>query len=131
MASKKTTKTTKKGASKAGKVAAVGVGVAALSVAAYLLFGPEGKKNRKKVRGWMVKMKGEIIEKCEKVKDVTEPVFDKIVDTVSSKYQKMAHVDDKELEASVKEIKKHWKSLVKDEKSKSKPKKSSSKKSKK
>jgi hypothetical protein len=35
-----------------GKAIAAGVGVAAVSAAAYLLFGPEGKKNRKKINGW-------------------------------------------------------------------------------
>ena len=48
-----------------GKVVAVGAGIAALSVAAYMLFGPNGKKNKKAIKGWAIKMKGEIIEKLE------------------------------------------------------------------
>lgn len=46
-----------------GKKVAIGATIAAAGVAAYMLFGPDGKKNRKVVRGWAVKMKGEIIEK--------------------------------------------------------------------
>lgn len=51
-----------------GKAVAVGAGIAALSAAAYVLFGPEGKKNRKVIRGWAIKMKGEVIEKLENAK---------------------------------------------------------------
>lgn len=102
----------------AGKVAAGVAGVAALSAAAYLLFGPEGKKNRKKISGWAVKMKGEIIEKFEDLKEVTEPMYNKVVDEVSSKYAKAKNLSAEEVAEVVGEIKKHWKSLVKDAKGK-------------
>ncbi len=100
----------------AGKVVAGVAGVAALSAAAYMLFGPAGKKNRKKISGWAVKMKGEIIEKFEDLKEVTEPMYNKIVDEVSSKYAKAKNVSVEEVAEVVGEIKKHWKSLVKDAK---------------
>ena len=61
-------KTNKKGLS-AGAVVGIGATVAALGAAAYVLFGPEGKKNKKIIRGWAVKMKGEIIEKLEEAKE--------------------------------------------------------------
>ena len=104
-----------------GKALAVGAGVAAASAAAYLLFGPEGKKNRKKINSWAVKMKGEMIEKLEKAQEVTEPVYHKVVDEVSAKYAKLKNVDQKDVEDTVSEIKKHWKSLVRDLKPKKKP----------
>ncbi len=104
----------------AGKALGAAVGVAAVSAAAYLLFGPEGKKNRKKVQGWAVKMKGEMIEKLENVKEVTEPVYHKIVDEVSSKYAKLKNVDQKDVEDAVKEVKNHWKALMRDTKPKAK-----------
>ena len=106
-------KTTKKGLS-AGAVAGIGAGVAALSAAAYVLFGPNGKKNQKALRGWTVKMKGEIIEKFEEAKELTEPVYHQIVDGVQAKYAKLKNVDQAELTATVAEIKKHWKSLKKE-----------------
>jgi len=105
--------TSKKGMGASGAVA-VGVTVAAMSAAAYLLFGPEGKKNRKIIRGWSVKMKGEIIEKFEKAKDLTEPVYHSIVDQVSAKYAKMKDIDADELSKVVADIRKHWKSVSKD-----------------
>ncbi len=92
----------------------IGTGVAALSAAAYVLFGPEGKKNRKIIRGWSVKMKGEIIEKFENAKELTEPVYHDIVDGIQAKYAKLKNVDPDELNKVVGEIKKHWKTLKKE-----------------
>ena len=103
----------KKGVS-AKTVIGVGVGVAALSAAAYVLFGPDGKKNRKAIRSWSVKMKGEIIEKFENAKELTEPVYHKIVDEAKAKYAKLKNVDPAELEATVSEIKRHWKAIKKE-----------------
>lgn len=117
MATKKTSKANNGGA---GKALAVGVGVAAVSAAAYLLFGPEGKKNRKKVQGWAVKMKGEMIEKFEKAQEVTEPIYHKVVDEVSAKYAKLKNVDKKDVDDAVAEVKKHWNALMRDVKPKAK-----------
>jgi gas vesicle protein len=99
-----------------GKAIAAGVGVAAVSAAAYLLFGPEGKKNRKKINGWAVKMKGEMIEKFEDMKEVTEPMYHKVVDEISAKYAKTKGVSQEEITGVVAELKKHWKALAKDTK---------------
>ena len=97
-----------------GAVVGIGAGVAALSAAAYVLFGKEGKKNRKVIRGWAVKMKGEIIEKFENAKELTEPVYHEIIDNVQSKYSKLKNVDQAELVNTVNEIKKHWKAIKKE-----------------
>jgi uncharacterized protein (DUF2225 family) len=104
----------KKDGISAGKVLGIGAGVAALSAAAYVLFGPEGKKNRKVIKGWAVKMKGEIIEKFEDAKELTEPVYHQIIDSVQAKYAKLKNIDQEELDKVVAEIKKHWKALKKD-----------------
>jgi hypothetical protein len=99
----------KKNKSNVGKVIAISAGVAALAAAGYFFFGPNGEKNRKKMKGWMIKMKGEIVEKMEKVKHVTEPLYHSIVDSVAKKYS--ATVDKKELASIVKELKTHWNSI--------------------
>lgn len=114
----------KKGVS-AKQVIGVGAGIAALSAAAYVLFGPDGKKNRKAIRSWSVKMKGEIIEKFENAKVLTEPIYHQIIDSVQAKYAKLKNVDPEELRATITEIKKHWKSIQKD--SMGKPKKKATK----
>jgi hypothetical protein len=92
----------------------IGAGVAALSVAAYVLFGKEGKKNRKVIRGWAVKMKGEIIEKIENAKEITEPAYREIIDNMQAKYAKLKNVDQAELVNTITELKKHWKAIKKE-----------------
>ena len=96
----------------------IGAGIAALSAAAYVLFGPEGKKNRKIIRGWSVKMKGEIIEKFENAKELTEPVYNQIIENVQAKYAKLKNVDQEELVKVIGEIKKHWKTIKREATSK-------------
>lgn len=115
-------KNVKKGLSGAA-VVGIGATVAALGAAAYVLFGPDGKKNKKAIKGWAIKMKGEIIEKLEEAKEITEPVYHQIIDTVSAKYAKVKNIDQKDLENAVAEVKKHWKTMMKDAKPKKKAKK--------
>ena len=98
----------------AKEVIGIGAGVAALSAAAYMLLGPNGKKNQKALRGWAVKRKGEMIEKFEEAKELTEPVYHQIVDNAKAKYAKLKNVDPSELEEVVAEIKKNWKALQKE-----------------
>ena len=99
-----------------GTAVGIGVGIAAATAAAYLLFGPEGKKNRKAISSLSVKIKGDIIEKFEKVKEITEPIYYEIVDEVSKKYSKLKNVDKDELEAVVNDLKSNWKEIIKDAK---------------
>lgn len=103
-----------------GAAAVVGMGIGALSAAAYVLFGPEGKKNRKKITGWSIKMKGEVIEKLEAAKEITEPVYHDIVEKVSQKYAKLKNVDEAELALVVADIRKQWKHMMRDAKPKKK-----------
>lgn len=107
----------KKGVS-AKQVIGIGAGIAALTAAAYVLFGPEGKKNRKAIRSWSVKMKGEIIEKFENAKELTEPVYHQIIDNVQAKYAKLKNVDPKELAETIAQMKKHWNLMKKETKAK-------------
>ena len=95
-----------------------GLGLALAAAAAagvYFLYGTnDAKKNRKAVKGWALKAKGEVLEKIEQVKgELTEENYHKIVDTVTGKYRKLktAHGDD--VEMLVKDMKGHWKNIKK------------------
>ncbi len=92
---------------------ALGLGVvAALSAGAYYLYGTkEGAKKRVKVRGWVLKAKGEILEKLEGLKEVNQKKYDSLISTVMKKYQGVKSIDKSELNAVVKDLKKHWKSI--------------------
>ncbi|HTH93423.1 MAG TPA: hypothetical protein VL576_03020 [Candidatus Paceibacterota bacterium] len=106
--------TTKKNeGTSAGTVAAVGAGVIALAAASYFFFGPEGKKNRHNLKGWMVKMKGEILEKMEDAKDLTEAGYEKLVDAVAVKYAKAGKVSEQEVRLFAGVLKKQWQGILK------------------
>jgi gas vesicle protein len=107
----------KKETSTTNKVA-LGAGIAALAVAgiagAYFLYGKNGAKNRKKISSWMLKAKGEALEKIEKLKDINEDVYNMTVDTIADKYNKLKNTTPEEIAQFTKEMKSHWKSIKKD-----------------
>lgn len=96
-------------------VVGVGIGMlTALSAGAYYLYGTkEGAKKRLKIRGWVLKAKGEIMEKLENLKEVNEETYNTIVSSVMKKYQGVKSIDPAEVEALVLDLKKHWKNIKK------------------
>ncbi len=96
-----------------GKVVAITAGVAALGAVAYLLMGPNGKKNQKAVKAWTVKMKAEVAEKIEGMKEITAPIYNKIVQEVADKYTKVKNIDSKDVKREMDLLKKDWHSIVK------------------
>jgi hypothetical protein len=97
------------------KKALLGVGILASIAGIYFLYGGSGaKNNRKKVKGWVLKAKGEILEKLEKTKDVTQEQYDNMIDSVLVKYEAVKNIDPKELELLGKDLKRHWKSFKKE-----------------
>lgn len=104
-------------------------GLAALAAAAagvYFLSGKKGAKNRKKVKGWMLKAKGEVLQEMEHMKNMGEGAYHDTIDAMSERYKILKNVDKKELDNLVKELKSHWKNIKKD--LTAKPKRSSKKK---
>jgi len=66
------------------------IGAAAIAaIGAYFLTGKHGAENRENVRGWMLKMKGEVLEKVEDLKNLTEADYYKIVDEAAARYRKL------------------------------------------
>ncbi len=106
-----------------------GLGLAALAAAAagtYFLYGSKNSvKNRKKVKGWMLKAKGEVLQEMEHMKNMSEGTYHDVIDAMAERYKILKNVDQKELNHLVKEMKSHWKHIKKD--LKVKPKKKSSK----
>ena len=103
--------------SNTGTVVAVSAGVAALGAAAYLLFGPEGKKHQKDLKSWMLKMKADVMEKMEKAvdgaKDLSAEAYEDIVSAVEAKYKAMKNVDADTLAKEVASLKKNWRAMTK------------------
>lgn len=90
--------------------------IAAVALGAYFLYGTkEGEQKRKKIKGWMLKMKGEILEKVEQAKNIDEEKYTKLVDKTAEKYKKkLKEAEAKEVERLKKDLKRHWNAIKKD-----------------
>ncbi|MDO8512502.1 MAG: hypothetical protein Q7S57_04470 [bacterium] len=93
------------------KMAVVGAGIAGLAAAAYFFLGPKGKKHQRDVRAWAIKMKGDVIEKLEMAKEISEPVYHEIIDSVATEYEKGNKASHEEIGALAQDLKKHWKTI--------------------
>lgn len=106
-------------AKKVQKNGAVGAGVAivaslAAAAGAYFIYGTkEGKKTKKKVRGWALKAKGEVLERLEKLKDVSEDSYRSTVESVMKKYDKLKAEHGDEIDMVTKELYGYWGQLRK------------------
>jgi hypothetical protein len=92
-----------------GKMVGAGLGVAAIAaLGTYLMYGERGEKNRKLISGWVLKMKGEVLEKVEEAKELGEDEYYRIVDEVSARYGKLGKVGAEELKHMTAELKGAW-----------------------
>jgi hypothetical protein len=102
---------------KTSKKVGIGMGLAAAAAAAaagaYFLYGKNGPKNRKAVKGWMLKARGEVMEKMERLEKVSESKYREIVDTVIRGYKSAKKASPAELAAAAAELKSHWNSIKK------------------
>jgi hypothetical protein len=100
------------------KSIAVGAGIVTVAAAiagTYFLYGSKNaSKNRKKVKAWTLKAKGEILEQLENLSEVSEEVYHKIVEEVSDKYQELKDIDKGDVAEFKKELKGHWKNIAKE-----------------
>lgn len=94
-----------------GRNIVIGAGLLAASAAAYYMFGPNGKANRKNLKGWMIKMKGEVVHALENAGDVSQVAYEKIIDTVASSYQNIKGVPREEVLELVGQLKRQWRAI--------------------
>ncbi len=95
-----------------GAVVAIGAGVAALGAVSYYFFGPHGKRHRKTFKGWMIKMKGEIIEKLENASEVTEAAYHGIIDSIANAYIRSGKGTEADVKRYADELKRQWKRIA-------------------
>ncbi len=95
------------------EMALVGAGIAAIAAGAYFFFGPDGKKHQKKMKGWMVRMKGEVLEKIEGAQSMSEEAYNEIVNTVAKAQELTGKIPKEEILALATDLKRQWKSIKK------------------
>ncbi|HBD25086.1 MAG: hypothetical protein A2566_02375 [Candidatus Zambryskibacteria bacterium RIFOXYD1_FULL_40_13] len=92
-----------------GKVAVISAGVAAVSAGAYYFLGPNRKQHQKKAKVWIGEMKEEVEKKFKKMKNVTEPIYQNVIDVMAETYSKKHKEHSGEIEAFAKKLKSQWK----------------------
>lgn len=97
--------------------AGIGFGLTAAAVTAagaYFLYGSKhATQNRKKVKGWVLKAKGEVLEALEKAEHITEAEYKALVDTASNAYGTVKNATAGEVKDFKKEMNDHWSKLQK------------------
>lgn len=111
---KNTSKNTKDNNNIAIAAGITGLFASALLGAHFLFNTEKGKKSLKHLKSWSFKMKGELLEKLEKAKEIDEITYAKIIDDLSAKYQKIKGMTIDEVSEITKELKSNWKK-IKDE----------------
>ena len=91
------------------KIIGAGIGLAALTAAGlYFLYGEKGAKNRERVYGWALKMKGEVLEKIESVKTIDRETYLRMVDKIAERYAKLGTISAPELRHLTVVLKNAW-----------------------
>ncbi len=113
MATKKSAKKGLSGGEKVGIGAALSA--AALAAAgAYFLYGsPNAAKNRKKVKSWSLKAKGEVLEAMEKAGKMTSEEYQALLDGVVAGYAQMKSASKADLNEFKKEMMTNWQKIAK------------------
>ena len=97
---------------------ALGVGITATVAAiagAYYLYGYRNNpKHRKQLKSWMLRMKAEVMDKLDEVKEINAEAYDAIVGTVAEKYKQLKNVNPQEVIDLASRMKGHWNDIKKD-----------------
>ncbi len=90
---------------------ALGAALAGVVATGFYLYGSKGVDNRKKVRAWTIKAKGEVLEQFEKMQELSKESYTQAIDKVTAKYAKLASVGEAEATKLNKELKRYWKEI--------------------
>jgi len=91
------------------KLIRAGVGMAAIAAAgAYFLYGKQGAKKREMIAGWVLKMKGEVLENMENLKEIDRETYHGLVDETAARYGRVKRVSADELKHMTEELKGAW-----------------------
>lgn len=100
-----------------GAKAGIGIGLTAAALgaaAAYFLVGSKNApQNRKKVKGWTLKAKGEVLEALEKAQQITAEEYSELVDTATKAYGTVKEASKGEIKDFKNEMLEHWNKLQK------------------
>jgi hypothetical protein len=94
------------------------VGLAALGAAATAyLYRKGGEKDRAKIKGWMLKTKGELLENLESARELSQKRYHELVDQATKKYGNAKQATAPERKRLQRDLKSAWKKIAKELKS--------------
>lgn len=96
-----------------GRGAAITAAAVAAVAGLYFIYGKQDAKTKRKIKSWGLRAKAEVLEKLERMKEVTEESYAALIDQVTDKYERVKNVDTNELHAMAADMKKHWKAIEK------------------
>jgi hypothetical protein len=99
---------------KQGDTSKVFVTGAMLGAAAALVFvaNAQDKAKRKKMRGWALRARGEILEKIENTQAITKDRYEEIVSQVMRKYEKTKSTTEAEVKSLERDLHRSWRHIV-------------------
>ena len=56
-------------------------------------------------------MKGDVVEKLETAREISEPIYHEIIDSVAKEYDKGSKASHEEIKELADDLKKHWKTI--------------------
>ena len=59
-------------------------------------------------------MKADVVEKLEEARDMSEPVYHQIIDSIAKEYEQKMKVGSEEIQLLAQDLKKHWKTISKE-----------------
>ena len=74
----------------------------------YLIRNKMTRGQKLRAKGWMLKMKGDILDKIDNTKDMSADAYDEVVDTVAEKYEDLKNVDKEDLQHFAEKLKRKW-----------------------
>lgn len=91
------------------KILGAGIGLAALAAAGtYFLYGKRGAKNRETIAGWALQLKGQVLEKMEKLKDVNQEEYNALIEEAAERFGRVKNVSASELKLITADLKSAW-----------------------
>lgn len=97
------------------KLIGAGIGLAALAAAGtYFLYGKRGARNREAIAGWALQLKGEVLEKMEKLKHINQEAYDELVDETAERFGRVKKVSASELGVITADLKSAWSNISKE-----------------
>lgn len=99
------------------KLFVFGASLAGLA-AAYFFLSPKNKRRLDNTKSWVIKMKGDVVEKLEQAREISEAVYNEIIDSVATKYEKELKSSPEEIKLLARDLKTHWQTISRSAKAK-------------